>query len=306
MTTALRLPAPLQRRLEASARRLFQADDVQAPDFAQPPGEPALIAPDSVSWRVFKNPLALFIGGVTAVVLELAEPRVRTGVWRHTSFRDQPLQRMQRTGLAAMMTVYGPRRRAEALIASVRQLHERIGGVTPAGQRYRASEPELLDWVHATASFGFLQAYERYVRGFDESARDRYYAEGRPAALLYGAVGAPCSCAELQRLLDAMLPQLECSAIVDEFLHIVGTAAMLPGPLRTMQPLFVKAAVEITPEPVRERLGLGAHWNLQPWQRALVRKLAQLADRLILRASPPVQACRRLGLAEDYLYASVA
>jgi uncharacterized protein (DUF2236 family) len=35
---------------------------------------------------VFKNPLSLFIGGVTAVIMELAEPRVRTGVWEHTTF----------------------------------------------------------------------------------------------------------------------------------------------------------------------------------------------------------------------------
>jgi uncharacterized protein (DUF2236 family) len=54
---------------------------------ALPAGEPALAAPDSVSWRVFKNPVSLFVGGVTAVILELAEPRVRTGVWEHSSFR---------------------------------------------------------------------------------------------------------------------------------------------------------------------------------------------------------------------------
>ena len=40
-----------------------------------------------MSWRVFKNPLSLFIGGITAVIMELAEPRVRTGVWEHTTFR---------------------------------------------------------------------------------------------------------------------------------------------------------------------------------------------------------------------------
>jgi uncharacterized protein (DUF2236 family) len=236
------------------------------------------------------------------VVLELAEPRVRTGVWRYTSFREQPLQRMQRTGLAAMMTVYGPRSRAEAMIASVVRRHEHIGGVTPGGQRYRANDPELLTWVHATASFGFLQAYERYVRGFDAHARDRYYAEGRPAALLYGAVDAPRSQTELQRLFDAMLPRLERSEIVVEFLRIMGAAAMLPGPLRALQSLFVKAAIEITPAPVRERLGLDAGWNLQPWQRALVGNILRLGDRLLLRDGPPAQACRRLGLAEDYLY----
>jgi uncharacterized protein (DUF2236 family) len=58
---------------------------------------------------VFRNPLSLFVGGITAVLLELAEPRVRTGVWEHTAFRTQPQQRLQRTGLAAMVTVYAAR-----------------------------------------------------------------------------------------------------------------------------------------------------------------------------------------------------
>ena len=41
--------------------------------FSQPAGEAALVSPNSVS--VIKNPLSLFIGGVTAVTMELAEPR---------------------------------------------------------------------------------------------------------------------------------------------------------------------------------------------------------------------------------------
>jgi uncharacterized protein (DUF2236 family) len=35
-----------------------------------------LLGPDSVSWKIFKNPLGLYIGGIAAVVLQLAEPRV--------------------------------------------------------------------------------------------------------------------------------------------------------------------------------------------------------------------------------------
>jgi cyclohexanone monooxygenase len=55
---------------------------------------------------VFKNPVARYICGVTAKLLELAEPRVRSGVWEHTSVRTVPLARTRRTGLAAMVTVY--------------------------------------------------------------------------------------------------------------------------------------------------------------------------------------------------------
>jgi uncharacterized protein (DUF2236 family) len=59
-------------------------------DFTRPAREPALVPADSVSWQIFKNPLALFVGGVAAVILELADPAVRTGVWEHTDFRRDP------------------------------------------------------------------------------------------------------------------------------------------------------------------------------------------------------------------------
>ncbi|RLM48855.1 DUF2236 domain-containing protein, partial [Halobellus sp. Atlit-31R] len=88
-------------------------------DFSRPPGEPALAPHDGVAWQVFANPVALFIGGVAAVLLELAEPSVRAGVWENSSFRRDPVMRLRRTGFAAMMTVYGPRSAAQQLIARV-------------------------------------------------------------------------------------------------------------------------------------------------------------------------------------------
>ena len=102
-------PIRLPRRFGDALSGMLQPSADAVVDFTRPAGEPALVAPDSVSWRVFKNPVSLFIGGVAAVILELAEPRVRTGVWEHTKFRSEPLNRMQRTGLAAMVTVYGAR-----------------------------------------------------------------------------------------------------------------------------------------------------------------------------------------------------
>ena len=218
----------------------------------------------------------------------------------HDDFVNSRWRACEHTGLAALMTVYGARSRAETMIAAVARMHDRIAGITPGGQHYRATEPELLDWVHATASFGFLEAYETYVCRFDGDARDRYYAEGGPAALLYGASGAPRSQAELDTLFDAMQPKLERSDIVFEFLHIMSRAPLLPGPLRRMQPLLVTAAVEITPAAVRARLGLED--RLRSWQRRLVTHAVCVADRLMLVSSPAVQSCRRLGLPDDYLY----
>jgi uncharacterized protein (DUF2236 family) len=139
--------------LEAAARALMDPDDWGGINFLEPAGEAALVSPDSVSWHVFKNPLSLFVGGVSAVVLQLAEPRVRTGVWEHSNFRMDPVGRLRRTGLAAMVTVYGAHSTAEAMIARVRRMHDRIAGTTSSGEVYHANDPELLSWVQGTAAY---------------------------------------------------------------------------------------------------------------------------------------------------------
>jgi uncharacterized protein (DUF2236 family) len=289
-------------RVAGLVQGLYQPEGAPRVDFTQPVGEPALAAADSVSWRVFKNPVSLFIGGVTAVILELAEPRVRTGVWEHSSFRRDPLPRLKRTGLAAMVTVYGARSSAEKMIAGVRRMHDRVTGDTPAGAAYRANDVDLLDWVQATASFGFMEAYHAFARPLSDAERDQFYAEAAPAAALYGAVGAPASVAQWEAQLAAMLPGLERHAIVFEFLNLMRETAILPGPLGGLQGALIRAAVAITPASVREVVGLDAAWDLGPVERRLVKLAGAAADRIPVKGTPAVQACQRMGLPAGYLY----
>jgi uncharacterized protein (DUF2236 family) len=236
------------------------------------------------------------------VILELAEPRVRAGVWEHTDFRRDPVGRMRRTYYAAMVTVYAPRAAAEKMIAAIAARHARLAGVTPSGAPYRADDPELLDWVHATAAFGFLSAYHRYVRPLPQDARDRFYAEGAPVAALYGAAGAPRSEAEMHALLACMHGRLGASRIVLDFLDIVRRAPLFPAPVRITQRLAVRAAIALIPTPIRAMLGLGRRYDLPPGAETLLRGAGALADRVVLDNAPPAQACTRLGLASDFLY----
>ncbi len=297
---AIILPRPLQRQIDELAQSFLQPQ--QTIDFESPQAEPALLPAESISWRIFKNPVAVFIGGMTAVLLEFAEPRVRDGVWQHSSFRTDPLTRLRRTGLAAMVTVYGPRSKAEAMIAGVVRRHERVTGWTSEGEPYRANDPVLLDWVQATAGFGFAEAYHAYVRGLSADERRALFAEALPAARLYGATGAPASQAELDALFEVMRPRLVASPIIIEFLEIMEHVPILPVAARPVQRALLKAAVAILPIWVRERVGLGRRWTLQPAERVLVGALASASDRLILRSSPALQSCRRLGLPATYLY----
>jgi uncharacterized protein (DUF2236 family) len=302
MAAPLRLPRLLHRRIEALAADLLTAPGAPPVDFLHPAGEPALVPAASVSWRVFKNPVTLFIGGVAAVLLELGEPRVRHGVWEHSDFRSAPMLRLQRTGLAAMVTVYGAASTATAMIAGITRMHARVSGTTDTGAAYSATDPDLLDWVEATAAFGFLQAYATFAAPITPAERDLYFSEGLAAAHLYGATGAPASEQDWQQMLARVRPVLEPSATLTEFLAIIRSVPALPRLGRPAQLMLVKAAVDILPPGIADQLQLGAEWRLRAWERALVQAMARTADRLVLASWPAVQACRRLGLTDSYLY----
>lgn len=277
----------------AALRDLLRPPAGMAFDFSQPVGEVALAPHDGISWQVFANPVALFVGGVAAVLLELAEPSVRSGVWDHSSFQRDPGTRLRRTGFAAMMTVYGPRSQAEKMIAHVVRMHERVRGNTPDGLAYHANDPRLLDWVQATASFGFTEAYHRYMRFLSAAEKDAAFAEAGPAARLYGATGAPRSLKEWEALLAQTAPGLEGSEILADFMRIMGEAPILPASLRPLQRLLVRAAVEITPEPVRSLPQLRGR-GLRLGEAALVRALARGAVLVPLGDTPQAQAARRV------------
>ncbi|MDP5278919.1 oxygenase MpaB family protein [Sphingomonas sp. DG1-23] len=286
----------LLHHIDSAAARLMGIEDA---DFREPAGEPAMLPPDSVSWRVFRNPVTMYVGGIAAVLLELGEPRVRHGVWDHTSFRHDPATRMRRTGLAAMITVYGARSRFEALAGRVNRMHARVRGETDDGRPYVASDPELLLWVQATASWAFLEAYRCYAVPLGQAERDLFYAEAKAGAALYGVEAPPANEAEMAALMARMRPQLEPSPAIDELIAILRSADILPRALRPLQRLGVRAAIDLLPAAMRGQLGL-AGYRFGRRERALLKLLARGAGRFELPSSPARQAAARLARARTY------
>lgn len=300
--STVRAAVPMQRPFERTLAGLLLPPGAPEHElehlFAAPLGAPALTPAGGVSWRICANPVSVFVGGVAAVILELAEPRVRSGVWEHTQFRVRPVERMRATGLATMMAIYGPAEEARRRISEVNRRHATVNGRTPAGEPYSALDPTLLAWVQATALFGFLQAYRSLVAPVEPELADTYYAENCATARLYGVETPPCCEADVAGLFEAMLPRLEPSDIVFEFLDIVARMPALPAPLRWLQPALVQAAVECVPQPVRMRLALERpRWQPDAARRLLARTSARLASLRPLATHPATLACRRLDLA---------
>ena len=275
-------------------------------DFAAPLGEPALLAPDSVQWRVYKNPIALGIGGIAAVLLEFAEPRIRSGVWDHSTYKVDPIGRSRRTGLVAMLACYGPASSAKAVIGQVNRLHGKVKGETPAGETYRALDPVLLDWVAATAAYGFLMAYDRFVYPVSDADKDRFMRDGDAIGREFGARHTPPTIDAFMTMMDELEPRFEPHPIIFEFLDIIQSGRAAPSVPRFLHRAIARASVSLLPGHIRTRLDLGPRFDLTRFDRIALRLAGRLADRHVDRAAPHCQASVRLGLPHDFLFKSPA
>ena len=123
--------------------------------------------------------------------------------------------------------------------------------------------------------------------------KSQVFAEGQRPARLYGATGAPSNWARWEQLLAQTAPGLEDSSILGEFLRIMENAPIVPRALRPVQRMLVRAAVDMTPEPVRSFASLRGH-GLGPGQRALVGGLGRAARWMPWPGLPPAQARARM------------
>ncbi|MBZ6378358.1 histidine kinase [Pacificimonas flava] len=271
-------------------------------DYLNPKGAPAYNEPDSIQWRIFKNQVAMAIGGVCAVLLEFADPRIRSGVWDHSVYKVDPVGRSERTGIAAMVGIYGPQKAARQVIAGVTRMHAKVSGETPGGRAYQALDPELLDWVSATAGYGFMKAYHRFVQPLSAEEQHRYWNSGEDVARLYGVQKVPHSEAEFMEMMEALAPGFEAHPINEEFLEIVQSKRTGANTPKFLKRALARAAVDLLPPLVREKLELGPEYDLTTLDRFAVKTMGRLAERRFDPDSPPAQASVRLGLPANFLW----
>lgn len=125
------------------------------------PGDPGLLGPDSVSWRVLGD-ASVFIGGIRALVVQSAHPEVVAGVEEHSTYRDDPLGRLTRTAVYVTETSYGAMPEVEGAVQVVRRAHRPVTGTSERDRPYSASRPEMAAWVHNVLTDSFLSAYQAF------------------------------------------------------------------------------------------------------------------------------------------------
>jgi len=221
-----------------------------------------LLDPDGVYWRVNRESF-LMLGGGAALLLQVAHPLVAAGVAEHSGFREEPIRRLYRTVRTMQDIIYEDAATALLAARQVKRVHARVRGTLtdgtpkfPAGTPYRASDPALLLWVHATLLVTALTTYEQFLPPLDPDERVAFYEESKTVAGVLGLtpahlpVDAQAFDAYFEDMVrgDVLAVTPTVRALADQVLHppiswfprvagdalAVATAALLPPAVRDL------------------------------------------------------------------------
>jgi uncharacterized protein (DUF2236 family) len=229
----------------------------------------------------------LLLGGGRALLLQVAEPRVAAGVAQFSNYRVAPWRRLYRTIEVTTEIVFGDGRSSSEAADGLRRVHERVQGRDVIGRRFRALDPELLLWVHATLLDTSLLVYDRYVRHLTEAERSLYYEQMKPVGEAYGIPRARQP-SDWSAFRDYFGEMIEGELRVTETTRDVADSVLnpeLPLPARLPALPAVEAVRLLTvgtlPSSLREDLGL--EWG--PLRERLL-AASQGTIRRLLRLTP--------------------
>jgi len=235
-------------------------------------GDPGLFGPGSVSWRIDREVLILS-GGTCALLMQLAHPAVAAGVAEHSDFRSDPFARLRRTLNSSYAVVFGSTPRAEHAIRRMNAIHAAVAGTVPeTGERYRALDPALLLWVHATLVDTAIRVYDRFVAPLSPEQAEAYHAEARLIAVRLGVpkMSLPDTLGELRGEMDRLIRSGEVT--VSPTAQSLAESVLYPTrfPPRPVWDLAHLISLSVLPPPIRRGYGL-------PWSPGRERGLALMA-----------------------------
>ncbi|MFF3645662.1 oxygenase MpaB family protein [Streptomyces sp. NPDC002564] len=239
---------------------------------------PRWFAPDSPVRRVHGDS-SMFIGGLSALLLQSLHPQAMAAVAAHSGFRGDPWGRLQRTSTFLATTTYGTARSAQAACDRVNAVHARISGRTSRGVPYRASDPHLVQWVHVAEVDSFLRAHQQFgAHPLTRDECDTYIAET----------------ARIARALEVPDPPESVRALADCMAGYRGELRGTPEALETTRYLLFRPPVPLPALPFYAALASNAvallpHWaatelgltRFDPAERWLVRPVGRAATGLI-------------------------
>ena len=227
-----------------------------------------LYGPRSEAWRLNREAFLLLGAGPRALLLQLAHPLVAEGVDQHSTFRQDPWGRLHGTLTSYLRIVYGSRSAGTGEIARLNRLHVSVRGpvrdpvardVTGASE-YRAREPDLSLWVHATLVESTMTVYDAWYEPLSAERRAAFYRETLPVGRAFGIPDSllPQDIEAFDRYWNSMLAPDGPVRVTPTALSLIPTILHPPvGPLPpVLYDWLMWPAIALLPTRVREEYGI--------------------------------------------------
>jgi uncharacterized protein (DUF2236 family) len=200
---------------------------------------------------------SMFIGGLSALLLQSLHPLAMAAVAGHSGYRGDPWGRLQRTSYFVAVTTFGRASDAQQAIGRVRAIHRQVTGTAPDGRPYAATDPHLLTWVHIAEADCFLRAYSRFgAHPLNQHERDAYVADMARIGAALGVPQPPLTEAELTARIEEYRPELAATAQAREAARFLLLNPPLPLVARPPYGVLAAAAVSLLPGWARRHLWL--------------------------------------------------
>lgn len=242
----------------------------------------ALYGSTSLTWQVSTRWTSL-LGGQRALLMQVAHPSVGAGVADHSDFSSDPFGRLDRTLNAVMTIGFGSAAERAAMLEALDRAHAGVTGTTDAGDPYRALDPELQFWVHATLVDTVLCIERRYLQVLTRTERSRLYLESVEMARALGIPDRHIP-ADLGTF-RAYMEEMNRSLVPSDQSRAVARSVLRPGLRLVPDPLLAPltwTTLEMLPRPLRRAYGFR---DLAPPQLVAVRA-GQLTARTALSRLP--------------------
>lgn len=260
-----------------------------------------LFAPTDAPWIVHGD-LATLIGGIRALLVQALHPGSLAGVTEHSRYEQDPLGRLAGTTKWLTITTFGAKSAIEAEAARVNRMHSRVQGeyVTGDGhpKSYRATDQDLLLWVHIAFTDSFLATHQMFGRQPIPGGADSYVELWAKSVTSLGLTQTPKNFAELRTIIQVLVD--DETLIVTPVTKRVIRFIQKPPLSRTARGVYFvlfQAALVTLPPAMQKLVGIKPlpKWLVVPLTRALLR-----AMRLAIGSNSPLEEAaisrlRRIG-----------
>ena len=250
--------SPLEPFRIATQRRVRESLGLtEEPPAACMDDEQSFFPTDSIVRELHADLASMLIGGLASLMFQSLHPLAMAGVAQHSRYKDDPLGRLARTARFVGITSFGSTDDAERAMSAVTNLHRRVTGTTPDGETYRATDPELLSWVHNVEVWSFLAAAKKYgAISLTDERCNQYLSEMTRVASGLGALSVPQTEDSLSGYFEDIRPQLHFGDSAREARNFVLRGVARWPHERMSYAILVSAAIGLLPSWARRELRL--------------------------------------------------